>query len=143
MNEERVWYLLSAQLSGEATPEELEELNTLLQQQPELGLRADIMRNIWKNRQSRAAVPASTSPFDKHLQRLSNHLAQPALQFDTEAVDTEREMEAIPQRNRLRWLWAAAGVAASVLVFFVVFSSGSKKGDKPLASNTISTRPGS
>jgi transmembrane sensor len=143
MNEERVWYLLSAQLSGEATPEELEELNTLLQQQPGLGLRVDIMRNIWKSRQSREAVPASASHFDKHLQRLSNHLAQPALQFDTEAIDTEPEMETIPQRSRLRWLWVAAGVAASVLVVFLVFSPGKKTDGKPVASNTISTRPGS
>ena len=143
MTEERVWYLLSVQLSGEATPEELEELNTLLQQQPGLGLRADIMRNIWKSKQAREAVPASASRYDKHLQRLSNHLAQPALQFDTEAVDAEPEILAIPQRSRLRWLWLAAGVAASVLVVFLVFSPGKKTGDKPVAGNTISTRPGS
>lgn len=145
MNEERVWYLLSVQLSGEVTPEELEELNTLLKQQPELGLRADIMRNLWNNRQSREEKPVAASHFDKHLQRLSNHLAQPVLQFDTEVSDNnnEPEMEVIPQRNRLRWLWLGAGVAASVLVVFLVFLPAKKTGDKPVASNTISTRPGS
>ena len=145
MNEERVWYLLSVQLSGEATPEELDELNTLLKQQPELGLRADIMRNLWNNRQSRAEKPVAASHFDKHLQRLSNHLAQPVLQFDTEVNDYNNvpEMEVVPQRSRLRWLWLGAGVAASVLVVFLVFSPAKKTGDKPVASNTISTRPGS
>jgi transmembrane sensor len=145
MNEERVWYLLSVQLSGEATPEELEELNSLLKQQPELGLRADIMRNLWNNRQSRNEKPVAASHFDKHLQRLSNHLAQPVLQFDTEASDNNNvpEMEVVPQRSRLRWLWLGAGVAASVLVVFLVFSPEKKTGDKPVASNTISTRPGS
>jgi ferric-dicitrate binding protein FerR (iron transport regulator) len=144
MNEERVWYLLSVQLSGEATPEELEELNTLLKQQPALGLRADIMRNMWNNRQSREEKPVAASHYDKHLQRLSNHLAQPVLQFDTEVNDNNApEMDAAPQRSRLRWLWLGAGVAASVLVVFLVFSPAKKTGDKPVASNTISTRPGS
>jgi ferric-dicitrate binding protein FerR (iron transport regulator) len=144
MNEERTWYLLSVQLSGEATPEEQEELNTLLKQQPELGLRAGIMRNIWNNRQSHEAKPVAASHFDKHLQRLSNHLAQPVLQFDTEAVESNvPEMAVAPQRSKLRWLWLGAGVAASVLVVFLVFSPEKKTGDKPVASNTISTRPGS
>ena len=52
MHEERAWYLLSVQLSGEATPEELEELRMLLQAHPELGLRVQIMQNIWRSKQS-------------------------------------------------------------------------------------------
>jgi len=145
MKEERVWYLLSVQLSGEATPEELEELNTLLKQHPELGLRAEIVCNIWNsNQQSRKAGPAATNHFDKHLQRLSNHLAQPALQFDTDGSENGVvEMEPVSHRSPLRWLWLAAGVAASVLIFFLVVSPGEKKNGKPVASNTISTRPGS
>jgi transmembrane sensor len=143
MNEERVWYLLSVQLSGEATAEELEELNTLLKQYPELGLRTEIMRNIWRSRQQ--PLPVTINHFDRHLQRLSNHLAQPALQFDTEGIENgSADMELVPQRSRLRWLWlATAGVAASVLVFFLIFSSIGKEAVNPLASNTISTRPGS
>jgi transmembrane sensor len=144
MNEERVWYLLSVQLSEEATAEELEELNSLLQQHPELGLRTDIMRNIWRSKQSRLAGPVASNHFDKHLQRLSNHLAQPALQFETEGFDNGfNEMEPVPPRNRIQWLWLATGVAASVLIFFLVFSPAGKKADKPVAGNTISTRPGS
>jgi ferric-dicitrate binding protein FerR (iron transport regulator) len=142
MNEERVWYLLSVQLSGEASPEELEELNTLLKEQPGLGLRADIMRNLWNSKHRKAEL-ATASRFDKHLQRLSNHLAQPALQFDTETIETEPETDAVPHRSRLRWLWLASGVAASVLIVFLVVSPGKKTSDKPVASNTISTRPGS
>src|SRR4051794_34413176 len=104
MNEERVWYLLSIQLSGEATAEELEEYNTLLAQYPELGMRAEIVRNIWNSKQK--ALPATTNHYDKHLQRLSNHLAQPALQFDTEiAGNALYEMEPEPHRSRMRWLW--------------------------------------
>ncbi|MCS3800497.1 FecR family protein [Niastella sp. OAS944] len=144
MNQERTWYLLSVQLSGEATPEELEELSTLLKQQPELGLRADIIRNLWNGTVGRKGKPVAVSHFDKHLQRLSNHLAQPALQFDDELVDSDApQLEMAPSRNRLRWLWVGAAVAASVLVVFLVFSPTKKTESKPVASNTISTRPGS
>src|SRR5687767_4800597 len=98
MNEERVWYLLSVQLSGEATPEELDELNTLLKLYPELGLQTEIMRNIWRSRQSRLAG-STTNHFDKHLQRFSNHLAQPALQFETEGNENgSADVELVPQR---------------------------------------------
>lgn len=142
MNEERVWYLLSVQLSGEATAEELEELNTLLQQHPALGLRAEIMRNVWNSKPQ--SQPVTSNHFDKHLQRLSNHLAQPALQFETDGVENGfAEMEPVPHRKRVRWLWLATGVAASVLIFFLVFSPAEKKGGEPVAGNTISTRPGS
>lgn len=144
MNEDRVWYLLSVQLSGEATTEELEELNTLLMQHPSLGLQAEIMRNIWNSRQPRKAKAATASHFDKHLQRLSNHLAQPALQFETEGTENNVvEMEPASPRHRVRWLWLAAGVAASVLFVFLMVSIGEKKNSKPVASNIISTRPGS
>lgn len=142
MNEERVWDLLSVQLSGEATAEELEELNTLLKQHPSLGLRVEIMRNAWNSKPQ--SLPVTSNHFDKHLQRLSNHLAQPALQFDTEGMENGfADMEPVPHRNRVRWLWLAAGVAASVLIFFLVFPPTEKKGDEPVAGNTISTRPGS
>jgi transmembrane sensor len=142
MNEERAWYLLSVQLSGEASIEELEELHTLLSQHPEWGLRAGIIRNMWNNRPKTMAV--APGHFDKHLQRLSNHLSQPALQFDTE--EEENEVPVIVEanrRNRLRWWWAATAAAACLLVCFLVFWPAEKQHSKPVASNTISTRPGS
>ncbi|MBO9202703.1 MULTISPECIES: FecR family protein [Niastella] len=142
MNEERAWYLLSVQLSGEATPEEGEELHALLSQHPEWGLRADIIRNMWNNRQ--VSRPVAPGHFDKHLQRLSNHLAQPALQFDSEGVETGTPvMEEESHRTRLRWLWGTTAAAACLLICFLVFWPPAKKPVKPLASNTISTRPGS
>jgi ferric-dicitrate binding protein FerR (iron transport regulator) len=138
MNEERLWYLLSVQLSGEATAEELQELDALLQQHPGLGLRTNIMRNIWHSKQQ--PLPADNN-FDKHLQRLSNHLAEPVLQFENEP---ERETTILQRPSRLRWLWLAAGVAASVLVFFLIAGNVNKQPVKPVsARNTISTRPGS
>ena len=141
MNEERVWLLLSLQLSGEATAEELEEYNALLQQYPELGMRAEIMRNIWHSKQQ--SLPVNAGNFDKHLQRLSNHLAAPALQFDNDQADNIPVIE-INHHRRYKWLWLAAGAAACALVFFLLWSNTEKTNIKQaIAKNTISTRPGS
>ena len=142
MNEERVWLLFSLQLSGEATAEELEEFNALLQQYPELGMRTEIMRNIWHSRQQSSSVNAGN--FDKHLQRLSNHLAAPALQFENDQADNNTPVVEINRPRRYRWLWLAAGAAACALVFFLTWSKTEKNNTKPvIAKNTISTRPGS
>lgn len=134
MNEERAWYLLSLQLSGEATAEELEEFSNLMQQHPELGLRVEMMRNIWNSKQQ--TLPGSGNHFDKHLQRFSNHLAVPVLQFDNE------EPETTAPRHKTRWWWAAAAAASIIVV--VLFSLPGNHNKLPAtASNTISTRPGS
>ena len=144
MNEERVWLLFSLQLSGEATPEEQKELNDLLKQYPDMGLRMEIMRNVWKSKQE--SSPVNTNNYDKHLQRLSNHLAEPVLQFETETDDTMQEVIDINKRRRwVKWLWLPAGVAASLLLFFWVFSPAERKTENKSVSakNTISTRSGS
>jgi transmembrane sensor len=142
MNEERAWYLLSLQLSGEATAEELEEFNMLLQQQPDLGLRVEIMRNIWRSRQQ--PLSATSNHFDKHLQRLSNHLSTPVLQFDGEETDNTLSVtDTKTQRASYHWLWIAAGMAASVLVVLLLLFRSENKTRPAVASNTISTRPGS
>jgi transmembrane sensor len=130
MHEERAWYLLSLQLSGEATQEELEELRMLLQAHPELGLRIQVMQNIWRSKQTQTA---GDDHYDKHLQRLSNHLATPVLQFETDKKTT----------HKYRWLWIAASAAASIIVVLFLFVPAKQRSKAPVANNVVSTRPGS
>src|SRR5687767_10415734 len=114
MNEERFWLLVSLQLAGEATAEELDELNRYLQLHPEMGLQAEIMRNMWKKDQQSAGDKAKS--FDRHLQRLSSHLSEPAMQFEAAPA----EEVSIKRRPIYRWLAAASAVAAAVLVYFLL-----------------------
>ena len=140
MTEERIWELLSLQLSGEATPEELEELEKLLRQFPEATHRAELIRNMWVSKE--AGISNKSASFDKHLQRLSNHLSVPVLQF--EQVEQVNPKSSKPFISRYRWLLVSA-VAASVLIFFLlVWPQDSKKpvADRQLAK-TISTKPAS
>jgi transmembrane sensor len=140
MNEERFWLLVSLQLAGEATSGELEELNTYLQQHPEKGLQVEVARNMWK--QDRRMATDKAKNFDKHLQRLSSHLAGPALQYEPVAG----EPETAKPRSLYRWMLAATSVAALVLVYFFVVQPGKETKQAVAArssGNTVTTKPGS
>ena len=138
--------LLSLQLSGEASPEELEELDALCKENSSVGLRVQAIRNIWQQKRETEPVNKSVA-FDKHLQRLSNHFSAPALQYESSAEDERhsvKEIEVIKTSKKYKWLWPSAAVAASLLAFFIFINRPQKnKSTNDLAKNTVSTRPGS
>lgn len=143
MNDERFWLLVSLQLAGEATAEELEELSAYLKEHPGKGLQVDIMRNMWKKG---APIPVDKARnFDKHLQRLSSHLSQPVMQYETEPDGVEEPQPR--RRSILRWLLPAASVAAAVLIYFLVIAPGNENksglAQKQSPGNTVATQPGS
>jgi transmembrane sensor len=144
MNEERFWLLVSQQLAGEVTPEELEEINAYMQQHPEKGLQVEIMRNMWKNGQ--ITISDKSKSFDKHLQRLSSHLSQPVLQYES---TTEEETNHQPQTSNhkpIRRILVAATAAAALLIWFLVFTPRNESKTlavKPSPGNTVATKPGS
>src|SRR5690606_5587167 len=85
MQDERFWTLVSLKLNDEAGPEELAELEKLLILHPERGMQVQVLQSLWKS----AAPAVGRQSFDRHMQRLSNHLSEPVLQFEDEAVETE------------------------------------------------------
>jgi len=126
--EERFWFLASLKLSGEATPEELQELAELLRAHPQLGLQLELFTNIWRQQPASQKKPEA---FNRHLQRLSTHLAHPALQY-----------EKPPRRRRRPFALAiAASLTAAVLLLGLYkYTRGPETRD---GFNTVSTRPGS
>jgi Fe2+-dicitrate sensor, membrane component len=143
MNEDRLWLLVSLQLSGEATPEELEELNNLLQQHPEKHLQVEIVRNMWKKEATGNEMLRNNS-YDRHLQRLSNHLSEPVLQY--EPAGPGEGPTARRSRGIVRRLLIGGSIAASLLVVFLLYTRENRwpqKQTEQVAGNTVSTRPGS
>lgn len=145
MQEDRFWLLVSLKLSGEATQEELSELDALLQQAPEMGLKLDLLSNIWKEKHPGLSVRKEEA-LNKHLLRLSNHFAKPALQY--ESVDDEQEQASLEGQvvliHKKRWIWAALGAAAAMTGLVLAFNLNDRvKEKKEIAQNTISTKPGS
>jgi transmembrane sensor len=142
MTDEKLWLLVSLQLSGEATAAELKELEMLKQQDPLLAGRTAVMERIWQANAGLAANSPAIMPFDRHLQRLSNHLGSPVLQFDGEP-----EINAvIYHRPRFLRVWWMAGAVAAIVLFILFFIRTDSKDNLPApktAANTVSTRPGS
>ena len=126
MDEERFWSLVSLKLSGEASPEELAEMETLLRTHPEWGLRLQLYTNLWQTKP--APSPAAQTSFNRHLQRLSNNQDTPTLQFEK------------PTGRRIRP--AVLAIAAAVLIItagiWLLKPRSTSDG-----YNTVTTRPGS
>jgi len=142
MNEERFWLLVSLKLSGEASPAEIAELENLLLQNPGLGMRTELVNGIWNSHATHDFNKEAA--FNRHMQRLSNHLSEPVLQYEMEepeieAIETERT--SFPLRRLVYWL---SGVAASLLVvFFLLKSRPEADNSSGIAKNTVTTKRGS
>lgn len=135
--DERFWLLVSLKLSGEATPEETEELAGLLRDHPQWSLRMEQMTNLW--RQKRPDSPAAAGPdapaanFNRHLQRLSTHLANPVLQYEQPAPEA-------PVRRLARWLTPIAAALTGAILLLAIHIHK----DHPTSGfNTVTTRSGS
>ena len=145
MNQERIWELISLKLSGEAQPQELAELESFLQENPEEGFRVETLIAIWN---SHSCEPSNKkAAFNRHMQRLSNHLSEPVLQYENAVLPDENgnaERTVTPMLRTRKLFWAS-GIAASLLIGFFIYSTiTANKGENPKnAGNTISTKRGS
>lgn len=143
MNQENFWVLLSKKIAGEASPEELAELERLVQQHPEWQYAIQNLQDIWHS-----DLPSDTSNEEDayllHLQRMK----EKKIRF--EAGDEETGISFEKSRssgNRRRILYASIAIAASLIIAFFLFT-GSNNENKPGASlvketSEISTRLGS
>lgn len=144
MTEERFWLLVSLKQSGEALDDELAELETYLKDYPEKRLQVERINTLWLSA-TRTTPAQKEISFNKHMQRLSSHLSEPVLQYESvENKDSIIEEKKSKSRIYRKLAWAT-GVAASLLiVWFVVFDpSGNTKTTKAKAQNTVSTKRGS
>ncbi|MBL7740908.1 MAG: FecR family protein [Chitinophagaceae bacterium] len=142
MSQENFWILFSKKVANEATPEELAELEKLIQQHPEWQYAIQNLQDIWH-----ADPVIDHSPEEDayllHLQRMKEK--------NIPFTDTEQEDDvyAIHRRKktRLRIIYSSVAIAASLLIGFFVFikpKNDSHPGDLALKEiSEISTRLGS
>ena len=143
MNHDRFWELVSLRLSGESTPEELAELAALLKDHPSESQRVETLIAIWGAKQQGTAAVGRNETFNRHLQRLSNHLSKPVLQYEEEGDVVLPEEKPLVQLRSRRWGWVA-GVAACLLVGVFIFSNRTERlSANKEAQNTITTKRGS
>ncbi len=135
----RISLLISLKLNGEASPEELNELERLVNHNPELLERVEAMEKLWKQLGRRSTGLAEKS-FEKHLQRLNNEIFESnAISETSSDVQKVSPVRKLLQKKYYRMLWGAA--AASILLFWFLFRTNENTGIKPI-NNTVSTKVG-
>jgi len=151
MPEDKFWLLVSLQLSGEATEEDKAAFAELIREQPELGLRFSILSQLWEKKHP-GFYRRKEEPLMRHLQRLSNHLSEPVLQYETNETNdvesaalTETHIRVRDRRRYFRlWWFMGASSAAAVITFLVILHPwGTSAVKNATAQNTVSTKPGS
>ncbi|MEO5888855.1 MAG: FecR family protein [Ferruginibacter sp.] len=143
--QDRFWNLVTQKLSGAASSDELWELNKMLTEDPELYSQMQAIENLWKSKANQADLPETDAAFSKHLQRLSSHLAKPALTYDfnNSAQQDPPNIEIARKSRQTRTILLRAGMAASLLIFLSVFYFKNQSAKDDPAINLVSTKSGS
>jgi transmembrane sensor len=140
---EQIWNLVAKKLSGEASEEELRELETILRSNPEMHYSMQTITDLWHSDQSKKINKEEANrAFDKHLERMEGVGMSLAASIET-------VIEEAPQKNnsKRKILLICAVATISVTALFITFRIINKEPDQSIAAqknnSEISTRNGS
>jgi len=144
---EHIWNLMARKLSGEASLQELEELEMHLSLTPELHFSMEILQDLWNNK------PAVNSQYSEtKYQELVNRLHQSGIDDGKFVAEDDLVMlpvQSLPKKKGTSaWKWALPLffiVAISTLLFFrykPLEPADSKEKVPAFVKNEISTRYG-
>lgn len=132
---EQIWFLLSRNLSGEATPEEKEALMEALQQQPDLMQQYEVLQRLWQ--------PNKVANTEEVEARISHILQRSA----REAVEEEQQQqELVPPSKAFRFLkvasWAAAivGISLAIWIWSINDTKPQQQANEVIAKKGSKTR---
>lgn len=141
MDQQRFWQLVTSKLSGEATADELHELDQYLQQNPEAGFKLDVISGIW-NENEQTAQPAFS--FNSHLQRLSNALPSPEFTGPSNDQSPGQRFDADKRRRLLSYFMMAASVVALTFCGVHIYKQSLVQNSDPKkGTNIVETQKGS
>lgn len=127
---ERIWFLLSRSLSGDATEQDKEELNILLQQHPELMQQYEMLHQLWSVNTPVHEEPAADDKVSRILQLAAAESA------------VKPESTSVVRFKKWRKLYWAAAILTAVAVGSWWFAAWKKKQDA-LAANEVVAPKGS
>ncbi len=145
MSQERFWTLLSKKLSGEASDEELEELERLIHQHPEWQYAIPNLEDLWNLQSPAARAEDEEDAYMLHLHRMQ----EKGIPFGEEPVlyPAEANFFHHKKRNNRKWWLAAAAIVIAIMAgFFLIQQPDKKAGSIDTVAtqlNEISTKPGS
>ncbi len=127
---ERIWFLLSRSLSGDATEQDKEELNILLQQHPELMQQYEILHQLWSVNTPVYEEPAAEDKVSRILQLAAAETA------------VKQEGGQVIRFNKWRKLYWAAAIVTAIGVSTWLIAAWKKNHDA-LAANEVVAPKGS
>jgi ferric-dicitrate binding protein FerR (iron transport regulator) len=144
-NMDRFWLLVGLKLDNEASEEELRELEQLIRDNPELQDQLNLSRRVYNFKAYPLQAPDADKSFSRHVQRLSNHLSKPPMYYETtEPSPAEEQAGQTSRKGKLiRLSLIAGGIAASLILVFLLTNYNHRHTDGKDIANVISTRFGS
>ncbi|HEU4472842.1 MAG TPA: FecR family protein [Flavisolibacter sp.] len=141
MSENRYWQLLAKKLSGEASAEELTELEKLVRDHPELAYSSEHLTDIWQLQTKPADPYDAELAFELHLHKLK---ASGAGFPDIDPPVTVQEPETSRKRINRRLVLSFA-LAAALIASYAWYSTTGGSNPPAIARNVseVSTRLGS
>ena len=137
MPEYLFWNLLAKKISGEATAEEIQELEELMRLHPEYHYAAQHIEDIWGLR-TREDPQAADESFVRHLNRMKKlGIAPDTFKNEETLVDTR------PNRNIKKILLFGMPAVVTLALFFYVMSLREKSASPVTKTSEVSTRMGS
>ncbi len=144
MDNNRVWQLAAKKMAGEASPEEIRELEMLLKEDPDLHYALQNISDIWNLAVKQNAN--GNEAYSRHEKRMK----EAGILNDDKSTESEEFERSVPVRKKSRGWWISS-VAAFIIVLAFAFylinvrSSGSVDETQIVQTekNEISTRNGS
>lgn len=145
MSTERIWELMARKLAGEASGEELGELEQLLRTHPELHFSIQAIADLWQHTSQPMDDVSLHTSYQQHIARMQEIGISIGQVPDDNALLLEGSRK--PSRRRFV-LWTAAGVMVAVAAWFFYWLQPPLPAKTPtLAENNppseITTRNGS
>jgi transmembrane sensor len=149
MNQEYAWILIAKKLAGEASPEELDQLEVLLKNDPALHYPLQIITDLWKHSRHNVKQTAANA-FIRHIV----HMRAMNVDFDEEKLiasennsfDSDFLLTKKKSKTKIV-LWGVSSIFALMIAFFGIknFVDNSKKQSESVQNNLseISTHNGS
>lgn len=143
---EHIWLLMARKLSGEATYEELQELEVLLREDPSAGYSKEVLNDLWQSG-SHPDRQYSESRYKELVQQIRN-MGIDEGKFSNDDHFINGSTEELPERSSKRkWLVAFIALLGVISVVYMYSLSGSnvipKESETAQAKNQINTKNGS
>ena len=146
MKNERIWELMARKMSGEASSEELEELDLILRNNPHLHFSVQAFADLWKHSSYRD-LTESKQAYERHLDKMLGNgiiIGQPAYKPDIETVLLEGSRKS--RKPLMAMLVTIVLTTLSVSIWLLAGKEKKAVAENPLPKETnseVSTRYGS